>query len=331
MHSLLSGSHMWCGSFKAIMPHKAIIFFLVLLGTLSIFGCDVLKPPENKVVISVGDRTVKLEELKQEINRLGLEMGIDDQDLKQVIESLVGAVVDRMLVLEYAREKGIFVSDEELASLAAEIRKDYSDTAFQELLLERTIDYHDWKEDLRRQLITQKTMAVLSRNIKPLASKEIKTFYDVHQEAFERPQAIKFVQIVVKTKKEAEDIRKRLSAGEDMTYLARESSIVPFLENEKHLAWITKGDLDESMEKILFSLPVGKVSPITKTSYGFHLFKVLSKRPAGRVSLPDATEEIESRLFYEKRESFYLEWLKELKNRYPVHINRKLLATLELG
>lgn len=315
--------------YAVMMPSKKIICFLVLTGILSICGCDIITPPEKKVVISVGDQTLQLEGLRVEIKRLGQEMEIDAQGLKQVIESLVDTVVDRMLVLEYAREKGIFVSDKELASMAADIRKDYSEAEFKELLLERYIDYHGWQEGLRRQLLVKKTMASLSRNITPVASGEIKAYYDAHKEEFDRPQMIKFIQIVVETKKDAEDVQKRLSTGEDMAQLAREASIVPFLENENQLAWIARGNLEESMEKALFSLPAGKIGPIIKTPYGFHIFKVLSKRPGGHVSLPDATEEIESRLLYEKQQALYLEWLKELKNRYPVFINRELIQTLE--
>jgi len=330
MYSLLSRTHMIC-PYAVIMPYKKIIHFLVLAVILSMCGCDVMNSPGKTAVITVGDQNLQLEGLRQEIKRFGLEMEIDDQGLKQVIESLVDTVVDRMLVLEYAREKGISVSDEELASLTADIRKEYSETEFQELLLERYLDYHEWQEGLRRQLLVKKSMDALSKNITPVASREIKAYYDAHKEAFDRPQMIKFVQVVLETKKDAEDVRKRLLAGEDMARLAQEASIVPFIEDENKLAWIARGDLEKSMEKVIFSLPVGKISRIIKTSYGFHLLKILSKRPGGNVSLPDATEEIESRLLYEKRQTLYLEWLKELRDRYPVHINQELLETLELG
>jgi parvulin-like peptidyl-prolyl isomerase len=94
---------------------------------------------------------------------------------------------------------------------------------------------------------------------------------------------------------------------------------------------VAKGDLDESVEKVVFSLPVGKVSGVVQTPYGFHLFEVLERRPEGMKSLPEAVKEIELKLEREKQEAFMTQWLKGLRENIPVRINQKKLKELELG
>ena len=330
MHYSSSGSH--ASSLQSvIMIIERILFSLAVAAVPALLGCDVMEPPEKRAVITVGSRSLPLEELRREIRRLGLEMEIDDQGLTQVLDPLVDTIVDRLLIVEYARDEGIVVSDEELGSAAQEIRKDYSKTEFRELLLQQTIDIDEWQEGLRRQLLVKKIMRLLSETLTPVAPKKIKAYYDSHSEEFNRPPMVKFRQVLTETKKEAEAVRKRLQKGEDITQLAREFSIAPVLEKEDHLAWIAKGDLEKSMEKVIFSLPVGQISRVTKTAHGFHVFMVISKRPGGTLSRLDATEEIDANLLYEKRQAQFKKWLEGLRDRYSVSINQELLRQLELG
>jgi parvulin-like peptidyl-prolyl isomerase len=136
---------------------------------------------------------------------------------------------------------------------------------------------------------------------------------------------------VTKSKEEAVQISRRLKEGEDLGVLATKYSISPESERAGEVGWIAKGVLDESMEKVLFSLPVGKTGPVVESPYGYHIFEVIARRPQGFRSLPDAMAEIEAKLLEEKKEAFYGQWLKELRGLFTVKVNRELLETLELG
>jgi len=142
---------------------------------------------------------------------------------------------------------------------------------------------------------------------------------------------VKFRQIVTRTKGEAEKILRRLNDGEDMSELARTCSIAPDTENGGDVGWISGEDLDESMGRVIFSLPVGEKSPIVKTGYGYHIFEVLSELPEGFKSLPEAMTEIKLKLFCKKEAFHYKKWLETLRTLFPVKINQELLRTLELG
>jgi peptidyl-prolyl cis-trans isomerase C len=53
-------------------------------------------------------------------------------------------------------------------------------------------------------------------------------------------------------------------------------------------------------EEAAFSLKVGEVSPIVETIYGYHLIKVLDRKPEGKISYEDAKERIQQVLKNEK-------------------------------
>lgn len=309
------------------------IFFLVLAISLgSSVACNILDSSDEKVVIIVGKSKITADELKRDIKYITSGMGVTEQGVKFVIDPLVSKLVDHYLILEYGRQRGITLSEKELESEIQAIMKDYPNEAvFRQMLLQRYLDYEKWKEGLRQQVLVKKIMRKVSENITPVTFEEIKTYFDTHRNEFTRPEMVKFTQIVTRTKDEAEDIRKRLEKGENLGDLAKKYSITPEAKDGGEVGWVSKGELIESMEKAIFALPTGKLSPVTKTSYGYHIFEVQSKRPKGLKSLSEAMEEIESKLFLHKQETFYERWLIQLRGLFPVQVNKDLLATLEFG
>jgi peptidyl-prolyl cis-trans isomerase C len=308
------------------------VFLIVLAVSFGVSACNILDTSEEKVVIIVGERDITTDELTRDIKYLTSEMGVTDEGLRYVIDPLLNKLVDHYLVLEYGRQNGITVSKEELESEIQGIMKDYPDEAvFRQMLLKRYLDFEKWKEGLKEQLLVKKIMRKVSESITPVTFEEINTYYETHRNEFKRPQMVKFRQIVTKSKGEAEDIRKRLEKGENMDDLARQHSIAPEAEMGGQVGWVSKGDLNESMEKRIFALPVGRISQITKTPYGYHIFEVQSKRPEGYRSLSEAMKEIESTLFLRKQETFHERWLIQLRGLFPVRVDKDLLATLELG
>ncbi len=139
------------------------------------------------------------------------------------------------------------------------------------------------------------------------------------------PLRSKFVHIVTKTRKEAKAILTRLKEGEKMKELAREQSLQSGIHGDYGMHWKTKYMLPPSLSEIIFSIPVGKISSIIKTSYGFHIIKVLKRQPPGVEGLLEVESKIENRLLNKAIERRYTAWLKELRDNYPVKINHALL------
>jgi peptidyl-prolyl cis-trans isomerase C len=291
-------------------------------------ACELFDRPVEKVVLTVGSRKITPEELKAQRKRMALE---PDGTSKERLDSFVERVVDHYLILEYGKEQGLSVSDEELESAVREIKKDYAEKDFQELLLKGYIDYGEWKEGLREQLLIKKITTRAFAASPPISIEEMKAYYDTHLEEFRRPAMVRFRQIVTRTKEEADNLQKRLVQGGSMAATVAESSKVPASAGSSEPGWFAKGDLDESIEKVVFSLPVGKVSGVVETPYGFHIFEVLGRKPEGVRSFHEAMREIEAKLRSERLDAFYSEWLQGLRKAIPVKIDRELLKEVELG
>ena len=309
---------------------KGFLYITVAIFIL-ISACDLISHSRENVVITVGKRDMTADELKRDIKRMTLRMGITDQEIVYVLRPLINKIIDDYLIMEYSRKKGITISKKELESAVKDIKKDYPGKIFQEMLLYTYIDLEEWKEKLRRQLLIKKIIAKVPEKPTPITFHEIKTYYDSHRQEFKHSQMVKFRQIVTKTRKEAKKIRNRLTKGEDFEELAGNYSITSEAKNGGEVGWISKGELEETMEKAVFSLPTGKISYPKKTPYGYHIFEVLQKRPEGFKSLSEAMKGIEVRLAQQKKESIYKEWLKKLRKIFAVKVNQEAIRTLEFG
>ncbi len=76
-------------------------------------------------------------------------------------------------------------------------------------------------------------------------------------------------------RQKAEDLLKRLRAGEDFAQLARENSDDPSASRGGDLGWFTEGRMVEPFDQAVFEKnEPGLVNKVVETNYGYHLIKV---------------------------------------------------------
>jgi len=79
----------------------------------------------------------------------------------------------------------------------------------------------------------------------------------------------------VKTKDQAEQIKRRLSQGDDFSRLAKKFSSCPSGKKGGDLGEIHKGDMVKPFEDVVFKKPLHKIHGPVKTRFGFHLIEVI--------------------------------------------------------
>ncbi|MCD7740475.1 MAG: peptidyl-prolyl cis-trans isomerase [Candidatus Gastranaerophilales bacterium] len=102
--------------------------------------------------------------------------------------------------------------------------------------------------------------------------------------AAEYKQALTY-HILVPTEEEANELKKEITAGENraqvfnnFTEAAKKYSKCPSGADGGKLGWIGKGEMVKPFEDAVFSMPDGEVSNPVKTTYGWHLIYVVSKK-----------------------------------------------------
>jgi peptidyl-prolyl cis-trans isomerase D len=128
----------------------------------------------------------------------------------------------------------------------------------------------------------------LHANISP---DEVHAYYQQHIDSYKLPDRAHVEHILFKTvgktdaeteeiRKKAEDVLKKAKAGANFADLAKQYSDDTTKDNGGDLGWIVRGQTVPEFEQAAFSLPIGSLSDLVKTQYGFHIIKVLDRQNA---------------------------------------------------
>jgi peptidyl-prolyl cis-trans isomerase D len=138
---------------------------------------------------------------------------------------------------------------------------------------------------------------------------DIEAFYKQNQTQYSTPEQIRASHILLKTdgkdevavRKQAEDLLQKVKSGADFAALAKQFS-------EDEVSGAKGGDLDyfgrgamvPEFEQAAFAMKTGDISDLVKTSFGFHIIKVVDKREAATRPLAEVRTEIEDQLKWQK-------------------------------
>jgi len=123
--------------------------------------------------------------------------------------------------------------------------------------------------------------------------------------------------------KKMEDILARARKGEDFTELAKKYSEDPGVkENEGLYTDFTREKMVKPFSDAAFSVPVGKISDVVDTRYGYHILKVIDRKKETR-PLDEVRSEIEGQIKQAKKTSAYKEHVDQLKEKASLKIIEK--------
>jgi parvulin-like peptidyl-prolyl isomerase len=303
----------------------------VVLIILMAVGCaqDEKINKDKETLIKVDTLTVSLAEFNDayELSQMLSEQPQSSDPLSEQTDRLqfMRQLLEEMVILRRADELNLTVPAQELEKEIDKIRKDYPDDSFDEIFLKEAISYDHWKEKIRKRLLVKKVIQTdLVQNIS-ITAEEIKSYYNEHKETFGRPEMVRVYQILLPTDDQAKEVLAEINRGSSFQDMARTHSTSPDKDKGGDLGFVAKGILPEVLDKAIFKLKEGKISPVVKSGYGYHLFLVTEKKPASKPDLSRVTKTIRTRLKEEKLEQVYGAWLAKLRSRYEVEVNDNLL------
>ena len=243
--------------------------------------------------------------------------------------SVLDELVDRTLLLQAARERAIVVGQDQVERAFLRVRSEYPGTAFDDLLAQERLSQAELKSRLKDQLTVER---LFEREVFPsvrVVDAEVARHYAEHAAEFQEPEQVRVMQIVVATRDEATQIRDALRRNpQTFADVARKSSIGPEGKSGGDLGYIGKGAGFPEVFDACFTMPLNTVSDVTPSPYGFHLFKVLERRPARKRTLEQAHADIAEKLLRGKRAQAQAEYVKALRDRAKIEIHEKTLATV---
>lgn len=106
---------------------------------------------------------------------------------------------------------------------------------------------------------------------------------------------------IAAAKAKIDEIKAKLDGGADFAKLAKEFSQDPSAaQNAGDLGWFGRGQMVAPFEKAAFATPVGKMSDVVRTAFGFHIVKVDGKKERRVKSFDEVKDSIKANLAEEE-------------------------------
>ena len=307
------------------MNVKPLAVAALLAMTASVWAAPAVQSVDR--VLAVADKQViTLGEFQDAVkrNRAALPKGspVTDQQLQsQTLSNLV----DHALMVQMAARTGIQVSDAEikqnlgLVSKQAEMSDKQWQTAVRDELLVEKLKQRDLYSKVRVSDadITQAIDSLPEKDKKQSSGHTVTAYYPQH------------ILITVDSKtKDADalakirELRTRISSGESFESVARANSQDPgSAVNGGVLGWAVDGMMVPEFENAIKSLPKGALSEPVRSSYGYHLIRVLDTRQqdAGDAEL---RAKVRKQLVESKSEQLYGNWMNQMRQNAFVSIRQ---------
>ena len=301
---------------------------------LSVACTDTKSQDERRVVATVNDTPIFVDALERELHRGRFDD--DDEGGRPSIASLnvqkralLENLVDRRLLSTEAEHRHVVVGIDEVEGAYKRIRAGWADPEIDALLQRKDMTPAELKRDLRDLITIKKYLRDHLFARIAVTDKEISDYIEAHPEVQLQAEEVHALHIVVKTEEKAEavlrDIRRGLAFGE----AAEQSSLSSEAKHGGDLGFFTRGSMPSVFDEVCFSLRPGEVSKVVGSDYGYHLFKVVERRPEAIKPVGQVRDTVEQMLRHDKERQAHRDKVTALRKSATIVLHDKELARVQ--
>jgi peptidyl-prolyl cis-trans isomerase D len=141
---------------------------------------------------------------------------------------------------------------------------------------------------------------------------DVEKEYKNNEEQYKTPEQVRASHILLKTegkddaavKAKAEEILKQAKSGADFAELAKKNSEdEASAKNGGDLDYFGKGRMVPEFDAAVFAMQPGQVSDLVKTQYGYHIIKLVDKKPATTRPYAQVRQQLHDQLAYQRAQA----------------------------
>ncbi len=302
----------------------AFIIGVIVLGVIR-----ESRATDDAILAVVNDELITLRDFKEYLNTIYMQQVADgkaEEEIRKImtdyeIKGINNLIDDKLLVAEANRQK-LEVRDKVINDRLDAIKKHYeSEQQFLYALSADGVTITDIRNKISDQL---KAHYIVEKEVRSkifVNPQEVTDFYQKNLDRYKEEEKIDLDSIFIafgedqnKAKAKAEEALEALKKGKSFKEVAKQYSDAP------SIGLIQKGQLLPSLEKSIFKLQEGEVSPLIDTDNGYYIFKAKKIIPSKMANLDDVKNDIYTTIFQKKFQENLAAWLEKLRKQAYIEI-----------
>jgi len=264
------------------------------------------------------------------LNKMKAEGSNDKKLVKnKLMMTVLDGMISEKLQIQEAKKLGMVVTEEDFQKELDVIyeKNNITSEQFENMLISEGSNFDDYKKIIRDQILVSRIVKLQVSSAAAVGKRSVRKYYRKNKKIFWVPEKMTLSHIMFiresdssdkerkLQKKTAEEVFRRIKAGENFSELAKKYSDDVTAHSGGQLGVVGRGTMLPKFEKAAFDLKVGEVSNIVKTVNGFHIIKCDNIVPGYTKEFKLVKSEIKNILSSKNREKRYHEWMSELKKK----------------
>ncbi len=204
--------------------------------------------------------------------------------------------------------------------------------AFQKALTAQGMTLDQLQKQTRMGLDVSKVLDAEVNSKIAVQDADVDAFYKENTERFKQGETVHASHILIgvpqgadaATKQaarlKAQQVLKQVKAGGDFAALAKANSQDGSAQNGGDLGFFPKGQMEPTFEQTAFALKPGTTSGLVETPFGFHIIKVLERRPPRTAPLEEVAPQIKEFLTGQQRQAKISAFVDQAKAKSKIEI-----------
>lgn len=236
----------------------------------------------------------------------------------EITPDLILTAVDELLLVQRGRESGYTLGDQQFAQILDNIKTSNNlqdDAKFQEALRQEGLTLADLRRNLERQMLVQQVQRVEILEKISITDEEARAYYESHRQEFTAPAEMTLREILFEVpatdrgvnvaeddaaRERAQEIRKRLLAGEPFPRLAGEFSAAASKANGGLIGPLRAEELAPNLRALLAGMQVGDITEPLRAQRGYQILKLESRTESKVRSFEEARGDIGNKIGEQK-------------------------------
>jgi parvulin-like peptidyl-prolyl isomerase len=159
---------------------------------------------------------------------------------------------------------------------------------------------------------------------------ELREYYEKHREDYITDKPMKVQQIIFKDSLQAADVRRQADSGVDFKELSTKyaTADMNFEEAAFDLGWISEKEMGPEFYGAAWVLDIGKYAGPVQTRWGWHVIKVVNRKPMKTFEV--ARLEVQQVIRLQQIEDANQQWIKRITNGYGIVKYTDILKQVDL-